>query len=485
MRCLLSVSLCFALSVAEGHAADYRPGDQVVVIAHANLKVSGQTVVAEVWPGMVLKVRDVNCNWLWLSIGKPGWLPDSCVMPLGPAAIVKMNEEICNNPCDPMLYRGRADVRMKLGELNLALSDLNEAIRLDPTADAYCHRGMIRQEMKNYDEAIADFEESLRLAPSVPITYNNRALAWDALGRYNEAILDYNEAIRIDPNIAGVYYNRGGTWTRLNQLDKAVVDFDQAIRLDPKHAFAYSARGWARCLNGDFDKAVIDLDAALRIEPTLAWSYHRRGFVWFCKGDYDKAISDYSEAIRVTPLDSKTYFSRGEAWRYKLEYAKAAADYDAAIRLDSRNANLYGGRGLVRLALRMPEAVDDFQRAHEINPSNSLHAVLGNLSARLTNQPQRAAGFLAEKTEKFSHDWPYACVPFLKGEIEEGSVISQALPFGMTHESRCYLGLYQLASGNSDEAKRHFEAVRDYGNRINTEHSIAVSELARLMNLVP
>lgn len=485
MRCLLGVSLCFALSVAASNAADYRPGDQVVVITQAKLKVSGQTVVDEVWPGMVLKVRDVNCNWLWLSNGKPGWLPDSCVMPLGPAAIVKMNEAICINPCDPMLYRGRADVRMKLGELDFALSDLNEAIRLDPSADAYCHRGTIRQLMKEYDKAVADFGESIRLNPTNPYTFHNRALTWDAMGRFKEAISDYNETLRMDENLVGAYYNRGNTWTHMNQLGRAVDDFDRAIQLDPKYALAYNGRGWARCLGGDFDKAVIDFDEAIRIDPASAHLYHQRGFVWFCKGDYDKAISDYSEAIRITPLDSRTYCSRGEAWRCKLEYAKAVADYDAAIRLDSQNANSYRGRGLVCLALRMPKAVDDFQRAHEINPSDSLHAVLGNLSARLTNQPQRAAGFLAEKTEKFSHDWPYACVPFLKGEIEEGSVISQAIPFGMTHEARCYLGLYQLALGNSDEAKMHFEAVRDYGNRINTEHSIAVSELARLMNLVP
>jgi len=45
-------------------AADYQPGDQVVVIADAKLSVKGNPDVDDVWPGLVLKVAAVNGKWL-------------------------------------------------------------------------------------------------------------------------------------------------------------------------------------------------------------------------------------------------------------------------------------------------------------------------------------------------------------------------------------------------------------------------------------
>jgi len=53
------------------------------------------------------------------------------------------------------------------GNFDLAIADLNEAIRLNPKdAISYTFRGVAYLMKKNYDRAIADFEAALRIDPN-------------------------------------------------------------------------------------------------------------------------------------------------------------------------------------------------------------------------------------------------------------------------------------------------------------------------------
>ena len=62
------------------------------------------------------------------------------------------------------------------GELNKAIADVAEAIRLDPKSSyAYGVRGCARAEAGDLDKSIADLTEAIRLDPKDAMTYSNRA----------------------------------------------------------------------------------------------------------------------------------------------------------------------------------------------------------------------------------------------------------------------------------------------------------------------
>ena len=127
LRTLFSLVLLHAAA-----AEDYQPGDRVVVIAQAKLTVKGSREVDDVWPGLVLKVAAVDGRWLWVSNGKPGWLDRRHVIPLDRRAIDRLTAMIRADPGNTRLYGGRADVWENLGEIDIAIGDCSEAIRLDP-----------------------------------------------------------------------------------------------------------------------------------------------------------------------------------------------------------------------------------------------------------------------------------------------------------------------------------------------------------------
>ncbi len=74
-------------------------------------------------------------------------------------------------------------------------------------------RAMIWQwEKHELDIALADYNEAIRLDPNEASVYNSRGVAWRAKQEYDKAIADYSEAIRLDPTYALAYCNRGFAW---------------------------------------------------------------------------------------------------------------------------------------------------------------------------------------------------------------------------------------------------------------------------------
>src|SRR5438093_3223971 len=156
----------------------YHPGDRVVVIRDAELRVPAG-VVDQVWPGLVLKVSVVNDKWLWVSQGKPGWIDSADVVPLGPKAIDRINELLLAQPDSARLYSGLAAVRLELGDIDKAIEDCSIAIRLEPrSAEAYNNRGYMYTEKGDFDKASKDFDYAIGLDPNYSAAYDNRGLVW-------------------------------------------------------------------------------------------------------------------------------------------------------------------------------------------------------------------------------------------------------------------------------------------------------------------
>ncbi|MEK6949431.1 MAG: tetratricopeptide repeat protein [Nanoarchaeota archaeon] len=125
-------------------------------------------------------------------------------------------------------------------------------------ANAYNNRGATRADKGNLDKAIEDYNEAIRLDPNFVEAYNNRGNARARKDNLDEAIDDYNEAVRLNPNYALAYYNRGIALYRKGNRNRAIDDYNEAIWLDPNFALAYNNRGNARLRKFDMLGAFAD-----------------------------------------------------------------------------------------------------------------------------------------------------------------------------------------------------------------------------------
>jgi tetratricopeptide (TPR) repeat protein len=313
----------------EAATPKYQPGDRVVVIRDAELRLPAG-VVDEVWPGLVLKVSVVNDKWLWVSNGKPGWIDSADVVPLNPKAIDRLNELLVALPDSGRLYGGRAAVRRELGDLDRAIDDCSTAIRLEPrSAEFYNNRGFMRTEKGELDKAIADFDHALALDHTHAAAYDNRGLAWGAQGAYDKAIEDHSAAIKLDPKNSHYFNNRGNAKSAIGDYAQALDDFNEAIRLDPQEAVAYNNRGNARYFRKEYDKALADFAEAIRLDPTDPVALNSRAVLLATcleekYRDGKKAIADATKACELTEWkDAETIDTLAAAHAEAGDFAKA------------------------------------------------------------------------------------------------------------------------------------------------------------------
>ena len=166
------------------------------------------------------RVEQVNGHWLWLRSDElAGWARADQVVPVE-QAIAYYTDYIRDHPDEAFGYSMRATLLLdEKKDLDAALNDYAEAIRLDPTTDAvHANRGNAWFARKEYDRAIADYTEAIRINPGEAFSYSGRGLAWHARKEYDKAIADYTEAIRLYPAALLAYTGRGNALLARNRL---------------------------------------------------------------------------------------------------------------------------------------------------------------------------------------------------------------------------------------------------------------------------
>jgi uncharacterized caspase-like protein len=129
-------------------------------------------------------------------------------------------------------------------------------------------KGKLFFDRAEYDAAITELNEAIRLDPNSAEAYAYRARAYNGKKDYTRGFADAERAIRLDPNYAFGYYARGNAYLNdKKDYDRAIADYTEAIRLNPNSVLILSNRGVAYFLNKDYDKAIADSEAVLRIDP--------------------------------------------------------------------------------------------------------------------------------------------------------------------------------------------------------------------------
>jgi len=184
-------------------------------------------------------------------------------------AIHDFNEAINLDPNFSFAYSSRGAAYCKIDQYDQAISDCTKAIMLDPNnglaptilveagltknrhhAQAYAARGKEYLMKGQYDQAISDCNEAIRLDLNYADAYALRGVVRGKIAsqvpeqlaffEYNKAISDYTEAIRLDPNYAAVYAYRGDAYRIIGQYDQAIKDSNMALYLDPNNDLARS-----------------------------------------------------------------------------------------------------------------------------------------------------------------------------------------------------------------------------------------------------
>lgn len=140
-------------------------------------------------------------------------------------------------------------------------------------AQTYYDRARVHETMKRLDLALADIDQALKLAPADATMLFWRAELYVDLGKDDFALADYAEALRADPQLTEALTRRGQIYLKAGALDLAGKEFENlAARstIDPPAA-ALLARGIVELKLGQPDAALAAFALALKLGPHSPW----------------------------------------------------------------------------------------------------------------------------------------------------------------------------------------------------------------------
>jgi tetratricopeptide (TPR) repeat protein len=115
--------------------------------------------------------------------------------------------------------------------------------------------------------AITDLNEALRLNPQNIEGHKNRAVLYLKKNDFNAALDDLSEIIQLNPKAESIYLLRGSIYSSKHDFDHGINDFTAVLKLNATNTDAYAGRMSAYWLKGDYQNAAADCRMIVQLNP--------------------------------------------------------------------------------------------------------------------------------------------------------------------------------------------------------------------------
>ena len=284
--------------------------------------------------------------------------------------------------------------------LGLAYSQIGDAAKAAQTmqqlvathsdsADAHLGLGTVYAETEPADleRAIAEFRDALRLDPTKDEARLALGRALISQQKYLNALAPLREYTEHEPRDSQGYYAAGLAYQGLRQWDSSIESLQKAAQLDPKSFEVRYELGLALAAAGQNEHAIRELRVAEEISPSAPDPHDQLARLLSKTGQEELARKEHAEyAALVSHGDPGAAASKFNAHANQLLAAgdaRAAADaYRSALRADPRNPQLHYNLSLAldQLGDRATEH-QELEKAIQLDPELAVaHNQLGVLA---------------------------------------------------------------------------------------------------------
>ena len=233
-----------------------------------------------------------------------------------------------------------------------------EAISMKPDfLDAYINRGLVNNELQDYEKSIEDYNKAIELDSKCALAYNNRGYTKYKQKDFSGALADYNKAILLNPKFKMAIDNKANLVSEVCVADDK--DFSEKY---------YLSLGIVEVNSGNFAEAVRNLDEVLKYNKNSDLAYFYKGIAYHSLGNTDKAYENYSKAIEINKKMVDAYFNRGQLL-FKTNPKQALDDFVCAVALDNKFIDAYYSIAVIQKDLgQYSEAIKNLDKIIELEP---------------------------------------------------------------------------------------------------------------------
>lgn len=289
--------------------------------------------------------------------------------PVTKAVIAVYDRQLASNPNDYMTWFKRANEYYRHNEYVRALDDVNMALTHAPAGDtdlrfqAYMLRAGIYNQTGKPDMALTDLNSAISLDPESYAAIYQRANTEFMLGNYGAARTDYTRLQRFNPRSPEALLGLARCAVKDNNLSAANDYLREAVEVYPNNPEIYVRRATVRRLMGDHNGAVDDLIQAISLNSKDPKAIEM--LVEYGNTNYPATIAGLSNAINLAPENGLYRYLRASIAQAHFNYLSAMADFNYII--DNSLYNYHGLQASVARCLyglgRYDEALDRVDRA--------------------------------------------------------------------------------------------------------------------------
>lgn len=238
----------------------------------------------------------------------------------------------------PAVYVTLALVHNGKGQTNLALQEVQQALKLEPlNPDALLAEAAVYSSMGQQDRAESTYRKAKVLRPQYWGGYYELGVFYYRQRRYPEAATEFEHVLEITPDNALAHATLGGVMQLLGRDAEAEKHLKQSIELQPSYAaytnlgaLYYRERRWAESVA--ITRKALDMNAS----DWRAWSNLGLGYEWLDnKSEAEKAFRSEQERLeetaKVSPDDAELQMELGVLYSKRKLREKAVPMIEAAV----------------------------------------------------------------------------------------------------------------------------------------------------------
>lgn len=296
---------------------------------------------------------------------------------------------ILHAPNSPEGYVGLADVRLRHGQAQAAVTLLQEALKRDGRhriahfllGNAYRKLGLTDDAKRHLELGVGGKPRNLMdsLAKRGQKYQVNRfarekqAMSLLVSGRVQQAAKSLEQILKDDPDNVNVMNNLATAYAQMNRRDEAFELLQRALMTDEKkHTTYVNLANWS-AMHGQYAKALEYADAAIKRGPRVDLAHRARASVLFHLHRYDEALASAKMAAVLNPSDARIQEQCADLAIRSRRVDDAVEHYHAAISIDPRRAESWIGLARIYLAAgRIQDAQQAIAEAQRLAPQNPI-----------------------------------------------------------------------------------------------------------------
>jgi len=313
-------------------------------------------------------------------------------------ALELLHTALRQTPSNGELWAMRGAAYAGRGNAKEALTSFRKALQLSPDNIPALH-GAIQIEYDNGDEgAIPLLQHLLKLRPAESMSHAMLAVLEYQQGKCSFAVVHFEKAGSLFDQQLPALHAYATCLVKLKRLESAADVFQRTLSLNPDDL---RERQLLACLQLIIKKPE---DALATLTPLLASDHGDAGTLELASGAYedihntDKAVDALRQAILLDPQNVQLYVDFAALSAAHQSFQVGIGVVNDGIGLQPKAAALYFARGMLYAQVAEYEkAQSDFERAYELDPTQSLSAAAQGLSAVQQNDLDGALATVQQK----------------------------------------------------------------------------------------